>query len=85
MDTCHRHVPVAQWIERQIADLEVGGSNPPRHTKLTQALVIDFETSFDSELRTVELQTRRASRDLKVGACLSVDRVRVLPCAPVYI
>ena len=27
-------VPVAQWIERQIADLEVGGSNPLRHTRL---------------------------------------------------
>ena len=25
------HVPVAQWIERQVADLKVGGSSPLGH------------------------------------------------------
>ena len=29
------HVPVAQWIERQVADLKVGGSSPLGHAIAT--------------------------------------------------
>ena len=29
--TAVAHVPVAQWIERQVADLKVGGSSPLGH------------------------------------------------------
>ena len=31
------HVPVAQWIERQVADLKVGGSSPLGHAKAISA------------------------------------------------
>lgn len=30
------HVPVAQWIERNVADVEVGGSNPSGHTNVNE-------------------------------------------------
>ena len=30
----HGHVLIAQWIERKIADLKVGGSNPPGDTAM---------------------------------------------------
>jgi hypothetical protein len=35
--TAVAHVPVAQWIERQVADLKVGGSSPLGHATATHS------------------------------------------------
>ena len=58
-------MPVAQWIERQIADLKAGGSNPPGHTTETIAIFVVCR-GFETRRRSAE----RGSRDFAVAKYL---------------
>lgn len=66
-------MPVAQWIERQFAELEVAGSNPARHTRF----VIKF-------LRCQGFESRRPTGRGGVERDFSkkLTRDRILPDIP---
>lgn len=61
-------MPVAQWLERAAHNSLVAGSNPARHTKISQASVdmpkVRFRSSGDSEKQAARSQELITSSDV---------------------
>ncbi len=61
------HDPVAQWIERQIADLQVAGSTPVGIALAPQAIWGAFFMYSSHEICS------RRTKDFQVACCASMD------------